>query len=218
MAKRAKKKKPRPRARHAVVIEWHDREAPSAAEIATLARLGPGRYAVRRNPVIDPSVRDAIGRYIAELERRGAGKVYALVGTRYIKIARDTGGGHLSAVAFVESSSGRVRLAESWSRPGRSAGSIFQMANPSNAEAEYERFHWGTKAKRKIRVRVSTPRELFEIGKLRRVEYETVKKGERAVWYHDFERPFPSLTSTTGGKLGPIVGGQARVEPRGIVG
>lgn len=90
--------------------------------------------------------------------------------------------------------------------------------NPSDAEKEYERFHWGTKAKRKIRVKVSVPRELYEIGKLKRVEYETVKQGERATWYHDFTRPFPSLTATPSGKLGPIVGGRAKVEPRGIVG
>ncbi len=57
---------------------------------------------------------------------------------------------------------------------------------------------------------------VFELGKLRAVEYETTKGGERAVWVHQFEKPYPSLTGTPGGQLGPIVGGGAFITERGI--
>lgn len=95
-----------------------------------------------------------------------------------------------------------------------------RRANPSKAgraAREFERFHWGEKPKRARRVKLpSFERGIYELGKLRAVEYETTKGGERAVWVHKFTRPFPSLTGTPSGRLGPIVGGAAIVTERGI--
>jgi hypothetical protein len=105
--------------------------------------------------------------------------------------------------------------------PGRYAAGP-RRSNPASSSAaarEYERFHWGRRPRETIRVvPPSTSGGLYEIGRLRRVEYETTKGRERAIWYHDFSRPFPRLTATLAGRLGPIIGGRARVEPRGIVG
>jgi hypothetical protein len=85
------------------------------------------------------------------------------------------------------------------------------------AVREFERFHWGEKPKKVKRVRLpSYGKGVYELGKLRAVEYETTKGGERAVWVHQFSAPFPSLTGTPGGKLGPIVGGRAFITERGI--
>lgn len=85
------------------------------------------------------------------------------------------------------------------------------------AARSFERFHWGEKPKKVRRVRLpSYSKGVYELGKLRAVEYETVKGGERAVWVHKFSAPFPSLTGTPGGKLGPIVGGRAFITERGI--
>jgi len=87
----------------------------------------------------------------------------------------------------------------------------------SGAAQAFERFHWGEKPKRVKKVRLpSYSAGVFELGKLRAVEYETTKGGERAIWVHQFERPYPSLTGTPSGKLGPIVGGGAFITERGI--
>jgi hypothetical protein len=90
-------------------------------------------------------------------------------------------------------------------------------ANVAPAAAEFERFHWGERPKRVVRARLPNyDRGLYELGKLRAVEYETTKGGERAVWVHKFSKPFPSLTATPNGRLGPIMGGGAFVTERGI--
>jgi hypothetical protein len=82
---------------------------------------------------------------------------------------------------------------------------------------EYESFHWGEAPKKVKHVRLpSYDGGIYELGKLRAVEYETTKGGERAIWVHQFSDPFPSLTATGRGKLGPIVGGRAYVTERGI--
>ncbi len=60
--------------------------------------------------------------------------------------------------------------------------------------------------------------EVFELGKLRYAEYQTRKGDQAAIWCHDFSWPYPSLTGTADGRLGPILGGNARVTERGIVG
>ena len=96
-----------------------------------------------------------------------------------------------------------------------------QRATRSQAEraaaAAYKDFHWGDGPKRVKRVRLpSYGQGIYELGKLRAVEYETHKGGERAVWVHKFSAPFPSLTGTPSGKLGPIVGGRAFITERGI--
>jgi len=81
----------------------------------------------------------------------------------------------------------------------------------------YKAFHWGEKPKRLTRTRLPAyAGGLFELGKLRAVEYEATKGGERAVWVHKFSKPYPSLTGTARGKLGPILGGGAFITERGI--
>lgn len=95
-----------------------------------------------------------------------------------------------------------------------------QRATRSQAEraaAAYTKFHWGDGPNSVKRVRLpSYGQGVFELGKLRAVEYETHKGGERAVWVHKFSKPYPSLTGTPKGKLGPIVGGRAYITERGI--
>lgn len=90
--------------------------------------------------------------------------------------------------------------------------------NPSGARAAegYTRFHWGNKPRRVRRVRLPNYSELYALGRLQRVEYETRKGSDRATWVHDFSEPFPLLTATPSGELGPIVGGAAYVTERGI--
>ncbi|MHC4218177.1 MAG: hypothetical protein ACYSU7_06930 [Planctomycetota bacterium] len=90
--------------------------------------------------------------------------------------------------------------------------------NPSPASEAYREFHCGRGPKRRRSVSVPASPEVFELGKLRAVEYETRKGNESAIWVHPFGRPFPILTGTPDGRLGPIVGGAARVTERGIVG
>jgi len=90
--------------------------------------------------------------------------------------------------------------------------------NPSAASDAYREFHWGRGPKRRRRVHVPHAPEVFELGKLRAVEYETRKGKDHAIWVHPFGRPYPILTGTPDGRLGPIVGGAARVTERGIVG
>lgn len=81
----------------------------------------------------------------------------------------------------------------------------------------YSRFHWGDPPKRVKRTRLpSYEHGLYELGKLRAVEYETVKGGERAVWVHKFSKPYASLTGTPSGRLGPILGGGHFITERGI--
>ena len=90
--------------------------------------------------------------------------------------------------------------------------------NPSPAAEAYREFHWGRGPRKRRTYRVSQPREVFELGKLRAVEYETRKGDETAIWVHPFGRPYPVLTGTPDGRLGPILGGSARVTEKGIVG
>lgn len=92
-------------------------------------------------------------------------------------------------------------------------------SNPvSPAEASYQDFHWGRPPRRRRTFRVETPAEVFELGKLRAVEYQTRKGNQDAIWVHQFGWPWPVLTGTVDGRLGPILGGNARVTTRGIVG
>jgi hypothetical protein len=93
--------------------------------------------------------------------------------------------------------------------------------NPSSsrgraAKAAYERFHWGRKPNKTRNARLPDFSELYELGELRRVEYAARKGNETAIWVHDFSRPYPKLTATPRGRLGPIVGGAAFVTERGI--
>lgn len=89
---------------------------------------------------------------------------------------------------------------------------------PTAAEHAYQDFHWGREPRRKRLHEVPTPLEVFSLGKLRAVEYQTRKGRTDAIWVHKFSWPYPTLTGTACGKLGPILGGNARVTTRGIVG
>lgn len=100
---------------------------------------------------------------------------------------------------------------------GRSARRRSNPA-PTAAEWAYRDFHWGQEPRRKRLLEVPTPLEVFELGKLRAVEYQTKKGTQDAIWVHKFSWPYPTLTGTECGKFGPILGGNARVTNRGIVG
>lgn len=89
---------------------------------------------------------------------------------------------------------------------------------PTPAEDAYRQFHWGKRPKRRKAYLLPTPSEVFELGRLRAVEYETRKGSQYAIWVHHFGWPRPVLTGTADGRLGPILGGNARVTARGIVG
>jgi hypothetical protein len=103
-------------------------------------------------------------------------------------------------------------------RDGDHVRGIRARTNPSPAERAYTEFHWGKAPKRRRRHDVPMPLEVFELGKLTYAEYLADKGGEKALWCHDFGWPYPSLTGTADGELGPILGGGARVTERGIVG
>jgi len=99
---------------------------------------------------------------------------------------------------------------------GASAGPA-RALKTNRARRAYEEFHWGRKSKRQKRVRLPSYDEgLFELGRLRAVEYETRKGNEHAIYVHQFDPPYPILTGTPRGKLGPIVGGGAFITSRGI--
>lgn len=61
------------------------------------------------------------------------------------------------------------------------------------------------------------PGEVFELGTLSAVTYETTKGREHADWEHEFEGERPTLNADRDGNL-VILGGSYRVTPRGIVG
>lgn len=105
------------------------------------------------------------------------------------------------------------------------AGQLPRRANATHATVRslapaasaYRGFHWGENPRRVTRTRLPSYKGgLVKLGDLRAVEYETTKGGERAIWVHKFHRPFPALTATPSGRLGPIVGGGAHVTNRGI--
>jgi hypothetical protein len=95
-------------------------------------------------------------------------------------------------------------------------GAVLKRASTREAAEAYRRFHWGNKAKKAVRTRLPDFNQLFELGKLVKVEYISKKGKEDAIWVHSFSKPYPSLTGTPGGRLGPIVGGRAHITERGI--
>lgn len=92
----------------------------------------------------------------------------------------------------------------------------YRRRNPTDAEEAYEAFHWGRKPRRNRKVQLPDFDELYALGELRQVEYVAKKGDTLATWVHDFTAPYPTLTATPDGKLGPIVGGAAFVTERGI--
>lgn len=103
-------------------------------------------------------------------------------------------------------------------RCGDSVAPARRRFNPSDAEGAFTEFHWGRSPRRIRRTNLPDLSELFELGKLRAVEYSTTKGRTRATWVHPFRKPYPSLTATPDGQLGPILGGRAVVTRRGIEG
>lgn len=105
-------------------------------------------------------------------------------------------------------------------RSGRiKPGATIRRANPRDAMAEeFERFHWGRKARKKRKVKVRTPKKAYELGKIREIAYETKKGREHAIYCHEFDPPYPTLTADDRGRLGPILGGGYRITARGIEG
>ncbi len=105
-------------------------------------------------------------------------------------------------------------------QPGQhTAAASRRRHNPeTSTEHAYREFHWGRAAKRRRVALVPHAHEVYELGHLVAVEYETTKGRERATWRHVFGRPAPRLTATADGRLGPIVGGRARVTKKGIEG
>lgn len=103
-------------------------------------------------------------------------------------------------------------------RDGASAGPA-KAVRSNRASAAYQKFHWGRKPKKTKRVNLpSYDQGLFALGRLRAVEYETKKGDDDAIWVHKFEQPYPILTGTPSGKLGPIIGGGHFITARGIEG
>lgn len=113
-----------------------------------------------------------------------------------------------------------LRRAAKNMRPGRYKVQAVRAKrrNPSEGERAFQRFHWGNPPTRTRSVKLPRYNELYELGDLVRVDYLTEKGDEKAIYFHEFEGALPKLTATPGGKLGPIVGGSARVTERGIVG
>lgn len=106
-------------------------------------------------------------------------------------------------------------------RNGDRVAPVRVRKNPSrssSAARAFKAFHWGNDPDKIENLRLPNYRTLYKLGDLYAVEYLTDKGRERAVWVHKFGRKRPVLTATPSGKLGPIIGGSARVTPRGIEG
>ena len=110
----------------------------------------------------------------------------------------------------------RKAVTEGLLRDGDCVQAISYRKNPTDAREAFRSFHWGRPPRGARKVTLPDYGELFVLGKLRAVEYETKKGRTRAIWCHDFERPYPERTATPDGQLGPIVGGGAYVTSRGI--
>jgi hypothetical protein len=92
--------------------------------------------------------------------------------------------------------------------------------NEKQAAEQWSEFHWGDNPREIVRAELYVPSKgehLVVLGKLRRVDYQTCKAREQAIWFHNFSRPFPWLCASGDGSL-HIVGGRYTVQARGIVG
>lgn len=97
-------------------------------------------------------------------------------------------------------------------------------SNPEAVSAliRYEELHWGDQGEWDFRDvdRVPDPTKGTPVvlGELIQVVYRTVKEGDgKSDYFHDFKRKRPFLVETEDGGLA-ILGGDYRVEARGIVG
>lgn len=85
----------------------------------------------------------------------------------------------------------------------------------------YKDFHWGDAAEKVSTKKMSkVPEVAVKLGKLDAVVYSTHKNGERATWEHEFGEEGgkrPDLVMDVDNQRLHIVGGDYKVEPRGIV-
>jgi hypothetical protein len=176
----------------------------------------PSRTRRRDNPAV-------CGRRYGKLSARERkalpGSAFGLPKSREYPMPDSSHASNAKARAKTELDRGNISRAQ-YRRIVRKADRILQECakdNPTSQEA-YERFHWGDKPKQLRSVELPEFDELYTLGKLVSVEYETTKAGESAIWHHEFESPEPSLTATPDGDLGPIIGGGAHVTERGIEG
>jgi len=91
----------------------------------------------------------------------------------------------------------------------------------------YEKFHWGIPSRRIIEAELEIPtadargvRHMVALGYLRGLIYQSAKEGEKKDqnYIHALEPVLPLLCTDEDGLRLFIVGGDYRVEPRGIVG
>ena len=88
------------------------------------------------------------------------------------------------------------------------------------AKRKFREFHWQDEPEQIQRVNVPTIQagdSLYSLGELISVTYRASKANEVFDWHHEFEQSRPELAATTSGDL-VIVGGNYRIEERGIVG
>lgn len=89
------------------------------------------------------------------------------------------------------------------------------------AKQAFKGFHWGRSSRRAIRSKPSPrPAALVKLGRLEAVTYSTKKGGEFAHWEHEFGEEGgrkPTLAMDPSNKRLHIVGGDYKVEDRGIV-
>lgn len=89
------------------------------------------------------------------------------------------------------------------------------------AVERYEEFHWGDKPDRIVSKKVSkAPQVGVKLGKLVSVAYETTKRGEKAIWEHEFGEEGgkrPDLVMDADTKKLHIVGGSYDVREEGII-
>jgi len=85
----------------------------------------------------------------------------------------------------------------------------------------YTNFHWGLRPDKTYSSEIpDPPGVVVDLGYLRAVIYETVKKGDGSpIFYiHSFDRIFPILSTDPQAKSLFISGGNFKIKPEGIVG
>jgi len=92
-------------------------------------------------------------------------------------------------------------------------------ANAARVAAAARRFarFTGHRAASARLVRFEMPKELFAIGNLLALEYETVRDGAPEKYRHAFRKTRPLLAASFDGSQLVIVGGRYRFTERGIV-
>ena len=120
----------------------------------------------------------------------------------------------------------RAILRDIEGRPEAEAAAVAALAPIADqleaAEKAYREFHWGDDPDATIDAEIPKVRPgdvLPVLGELVRLDYLAKKDGELATWWHPFQRRRPLLASTCSDRPRLlIVGGDYKIEPRGIVG